>query len=935
MKPRPQRSLALAVCSLALASVIAGNPTRAQECEDSITVTTTADAGPGSLRQAVDRVCPGGTVDFDLPTPATIGLRRPLRIRQSLVLLGPGQELLTIDGQGPGSVLQVGGVSATLIGLTIFGGNTDTNGGGIINGGSLRLVDVTVANNRAFLTGGGIVNDGVLLLERAIVRDNTSGPLENDNAGSGAGIVNRGELIIRNSLFADNLVQGAGGGGMLYNERGNVRIERSAIINNQSLGTNSRIAAGAILVLSGSVEIINTTIAGNFAAFQRTSAINNVAGLVTLSHVTLGDNFRGSNSVLLRTDQGVTSLRNTLLANNGQSGDDCLGTIVSLGYNLTDDSSCNFAGPGDQLVADALLGELDGADPIPTFPLEMGSPAIDGGLCVGLDGAPITEDARGLPRPVDATGVPNAVDGCDIGAREMRAADLVIDKGLGLGTPLPGARIDYRIGITNRGVGTAEGIIVTDVLPEEVVLAGPVTLTPPQADAELAQTAADLPTLASNVRLGANDTASLTVPVVILPQTPTNVQITNVAGVRRAGDAELREDSVTFTTCVTAPPVTSTADDGPGSLRRALRIACSPGDITFDLATPALITLSSGELLVDRSLTIFGLGADQLTIDAGGSSRVFRATDRLSLSGLTLRGGSAQVGGGVYASDVLILTDVTITDNEAERGGAIAMEGGELLLDESRVVGNRAVNVGAVARGGGLYLENTDGRIDDSVIENNTARGDLGEGAGLWVDGFVALDRCAVVGNRIDGAGDGGGLWVESGADAFLLNTTLADNQAALGDGGGIAVESGATAELAFLTVANNSGASGGGLASDNTPPVRILNTIIAQNTGGDCRYALEANQNSFGHNIDGDGSCRLDQQTDQPATDPLLLPLGDNGGLTPTLALDPSSPAIDTGTCVSLDGNAVGVDQRRSSRPVGADCDVGAFESAPADSPR
>ncbi|MEM9387896.1 MAG: choice-of-anchor Q domain-containing protein [Pseudomonadota bacterium] len=933
MHSRSQRSLAFAFYSLILASVVAANPSRAQECEDGLTVTTTADAGPGSLRQAVDLVCPGGTINFDLPTPATIGLQRPLRIRQSLVVLGPGQELLTIDGQGPGSVIQVGAGTVTLIGMTVFGGNTDTSGGGIINGGSLRLVDVTVANNTAFLTGGGIVNDGVLLLDRVTVRDNKAGPLNNDNAGSGAGIVNRGELVIRDSLFEDNLVQGAGGGGMLYNVTGNVLIERSAIIGNQSLGTDARIGAGAILVLSGTVEIVNTTIAENFAGFQLTSAINNVAGAVTLSHVTLADNASGSNSQLLRTDEGITTLRNTLLANNGRSGDDCRGRVVSIGYNLTDDSICDFTGPGDQLVEDAEVGALDRIGAIPTYPLESGSGAIDGGICIGVDGAPITEDARGLPRPVDATDVPNAIDGCDIGAREMRAADLVIDKGLGLGTPLPGARIDYRISITNRGVGDAEDIVVTDVLPAEVVLAGPVTLTPPQADAELAQTAGDLPILAGNVRLGTNEMASLTVPVLILPQTQANVEITNVAGVRRAGEAELREDSFTFTTCVTAPPVTSTADSGPGSLRRALRIACSPADITFDLATPAFIDLTSGELLVDRPLTIFGPGADQLTIDAGGRSRVFRATDALSLSGMTLRGGSAEIGGGVFASgDRLILGDVAITDNEAERGGGIAMDGGELFLSDSRVIGNRAVNLGAIARGGGFYLENAVGRIDDVLIENNIARGDLGEGAGLWVDDFLALDRCAVLGNRIDGAGNGGGLWVESGADVFLLNSTLADNQAALGDGGAIAVESGATAELAFLSVANNSAAAGGGLDSDNTPPVRILNSIIALNTGGDCRYALEANQNSFGHNIDGDGSCRLDQQTDQPGTDPLLLPLGDNGGPTPTLALDPLSPAIDAGTCVLLDGNAVGVDQRRSPRPVGADCDVGAFE-APADS--
>ena len=34
-------------------------------CGDAITVTTAADAGPGSLRQAISDVCAGGQIDFD------------------------------------------------------------------------------------------------------------------------------------------------------------------------------------------------------------------------------------------------------------------------------------------------------------------------------------------------------------------------------------------------------------------------------------------------------------------------------------------------------------------------------------------------------------------------------------------------------------------------------------------------------------------------------------------------------------------------------------------------------------------------------------------------------------------------------------------------------------------------------------------------------
>ena len=58
---------------------------------------------------------------------------------------------------------------------------------------------------------------------------------------------------------------------------------------------------------------------------------------------------------------------------------------------------------------------------------------------------------------------------------------------------------------------------------------------------------------------------------------------------------------------------------------------------------------------------------------------------------------------------------------------------------------------------------------------------------------------------------------------------------------------------------------------------------------------------------------------------DATLSPLGDHGGLVPTVALLPDSPAIDwvTGDCDATDARGV-------PRPQGAACDAGAFEVAP-----
>jgi hypothetical protein len=58
-----------------------------------------------------------------------------------------------------------------------------------------------------------------------------------------------------------------------------------------------------------------------------------------------------------------------------------------------------------------------------------------------------------------------------------------------------------------------------------------------------------------------------------------------------------------------------------------------------------------------------------------------------------------------------------------------------------------------------------------------------------------------------------------------------------------------------------------------------------------------------------------------------------DNGGPTPTIALTPNSPAQDAiplGECTDHEGNRLLTDQRGITRPQGAGCDVGSFESAP-----
>ncbi len=104
--------------------------------------------------------------------------------------------------------------------------------------------------------------------------------------------------------------------------------------------------------------------------------------------------------------------------------------------------------------------------------------------------------------------------------------------------------------------------------------------------------------------------------------------------------------------------VTNGSDSGAGSLRQAILDAASGDTINFSLpANSSTITLTNAELLIDKSLTITGPGADQLTVQRSTASgtpdfRIFNITFGdfdVTISGLTIANGSVtgSDGGGI------------------------------------------------------------------------------------------------------------------------------------------------------------------------------------------------------------------------------------------------------------------------------------------------
>src|SRR2546421_13078900 len=88
--------------------------------------------------------------------------------------------------------------------------------------------------------------------------------------------------------------------------------------------------------------------------------------------------------------------------------------------------------------------------------------------------------------------------------------------------------------------------------------------------------------------------------------------------------------------------VTNTNDSGPGSLRQELADANDGDTINFDVSLKGqTIALTSGELVIDKSLTITGPGSEQLVVSVDFHQYTFRIfhvmeTPTVTIEGLTI-----------------------------------------------------------------------------------------------------------------------------------------------------------------------------------------------------------------------------------------------------------------------------------------------------------
>ncbi|NJM62910.1 MAG: DUF4347 domain-containing protein, partial [Oscillatoriales cyanobacterium RU_3_3] len=359
--------------------------------------------------------------------------------------------------------------------------------------------------------------------------------------------------------------------------------------------------------------------------------------------------------------------------------------------------------------------------------------------------------------------------------------------------------------------------------------------------------------------------------------------------------------------------VTNNNDSGPGSLRAAIASAQAGDTIQFaaSLANQT-ITLTSGQLVINKNLTIDAVGAANLTVSGNNASRVIltEGSTNVTLKNLiiangrvsgtdpnneaTSGGGGIQTGGnstltlentqvnnniagfggGIYTgfrSTTTVINskfnnnDGSLADNTERGGGAIATKsGGTLTIRGSEFTNNKGSYGGAV-----------NNLLGSMTIENSKFTGnrtEKGVGGGLFVDGANASGPNAtpgsvpgniiIRGSTFDGniaTGEAGGAFLFGYfQDKFVIeNSTFVNNKAVknaagIGGSGGGVRHGNASLTVTNTTFANNTAEdNGGGLWFGEDGNVSIVNSTFFNNTAAKQGGGMVVgNRDSFSTNI-------------------------------------------------------------------------------------
>ena len=307
----------------------------------------------------------GDTIVFTLPANSTITLSgSELIVDRNLTIDGSAVSGLAISGNDRSRAFTVSSdATVTLKQLAITHGRVISDGGGILNYGTLALTNSVVLDNTSLSRGaGGIDNHGTLKLINSTVSGNTS----NSSYGYGSGIDNSGTLALTGSTIASNSGNGiANSGTAILNDSAisanagfGISNAGQLTLTNSSISSNAKggiLNSGTAKMIDGTVSdntfngIFNTgtlTLTNNTISDNAGSGIFNRDGTIALIGGTVSGNADGgiyNNGDTLTLINGVVS-NNTTNRPGGGGGIDNVGILTLVGSDVSRNTAVNGGG---------------------------------------------------------------------------------------------------------------------------------------------------------------------------------------------------------------------------------------------------------------------------------------------------------------------------------------------------------------------------------------------------------------------------------------------------------------------------------------------------------------------------------------------------------------------------------------------------------------
>lgn len=252
-------------------------------------VTSTADSGAGSLREALANVCNGETITFNIggAGPHTITLTTgELQVDQNTTIYNNSGESVIISGNNASRVFNINsGKTANIIGLSITGGNTSGDGAGILNDGALTIVNSTLSNNAA-ANDGGAISTTATSTSLTLINTTISG---NSAGGSGGAVIVLGgtatsinSTITNNTADSDSNALGDGGG--IRAHAGTITLKNTIVAGNVNEVSDVADDISGTVDTASSFNLIGTGGAGGLTNGVNNNQVGVFAGLGPLAN---------------------------------------------------------------------------------------------------------------------------------------------------------------------------------------------------------------------------------------------------------------------------------------------------------------------------------------------------------------------------------------------------------------------------------------------------------------------------------------------------------------------------------------------------------------------------------------------------------------------------------------------------------------------------